>query len=42
MSQHVELVRLRNATRMPVDSDRLLSLIEISLDPFCWYFRCGQ
>ena len=38
MSQHVEPVTFRNATRMSVGRDRMLSLIEISLDPLVLVF----
>ena len=38
MSQHVEPVTLRYATRMSVGRDRMLSLIEIALDPFVLVF----
>jgi putative colanic acid biosynthesis UDP-glucose lipid carrier transferase len=38
MSQHVEPATFRNATRMSVGRDRMLSLIEISLDPFVLVF----
>jgi putative colanic acid biosynthesis UDP-glucose lipid carrier transferase len=38
MSQHVAHVTFRSATRMSVGRDRMLSLIEISLDPFVLVF----
>jgi len=38
MSQHVEPVTFRKPTRMSVGRDRMLSLIEISLDPFVLVF----